>query len=770
MKIGLIGTFQVGKSTLANCILGDNVASCGIGTPTTHILQSFPDSRGNTIIDTPGLDSAGEDASGDSQLTTDIIPKLDCAILVLPPTMVSEPVREKVLKPLAAADIPVCAVMNCTDHMRPDPNAASNRKTAERIDRDIARCGVKLHGLEPDNATKTLPCNAAWFWIAATSCEKRKFPDGLTGKVYEDRRLDAENHFAAHGEEMPDDEMLRRMSNVPYLLSFLLGCGVATFKPRKDEWDEIGKCPKCKMPYHRGDRFCHSCGKLLGIVPGVDSAELRKTIEKRLARVLELNRTHKVSHEYAWNATVARYADAAGKIRSLLSSGEMACPAHVNDLLVNLDGFLAKSSSPEFQIAMVGTIKAGKSTLLNAMLGGEYASVDYEPETAVLTKFRASETKMNRIEVVYYASAEWKRIWDEVQDKRRKNPEDVRTFLELFEKLGAEGVCDKFLDRGLETFECSDESVLKAKTKDFTSSQSPAHFFVKEVTLRLASLDLPKRVVFVDTPGLDDVLAYRSDITSQYLKRANAVLVCVNPVGGMTGKVLTDVIYRAFDCVHGSHKIFVIGTKKDIISPRGDLSEAWQKIQSTWASLLTGGRGAADVGQGYSSTFKSLEEALSHIIGVSAEYALDLRKFDTSEDAAMDLLFFANRRLGYKADGDADNSRLKDCIREFANIDLLWKRLREDVISRHEALLVEDFAADYRLCAAQVGDFVKDMREICSRRIDTAGQSVDIIQGEIDGLNAKIIEARSRIAEFEARRKEIDNEVAMAVSRLKSGR
>ena len=43
----------------------------------------------------------------------------------------------------------------------------------------------------------------------------------------------------------------------------------------------------------------------------------------------------------------------------------------------------------------------------------------------------------------------------------------------------------------------------------------------------MKEFDLPDGVVLVDTPGLDDAVEYRSDITREYIDRANAVLVCV---------------------------------------------------------------------------------------------------------------------------------------------------------------------------------------------------------------------------------------------------
>ena len=58
---------------------------------------------------------------------------------------------------------------------------------------------------------------------------------------------------------------------------------------------------------------------------------------------------------------------------------------------------------PDLQIAIVGTIKAGKSTFINALFEENIASTDVTPETASLTKFRYS-TK-NKLEVNFYNKA-----------------------------------------------------------------------------------------------------------------------------------------------------------------------------------------------------------------------------------------------------------------------------------------------------------------------------------------------------------------------------
>ena len=59
--------------------------------------------------------------------------------------------------------------------------------------------------------------------------------------------------------------------------------------------------------------------------------------------------------------------------------------------------FVELCENPEFEIALVGTIKTGKSTLINALLGHDYTPTDITPETAALTKFRKSDNDYIRI-------------------------------------------------------------------------------------------------------------------------------------------------------------------------------------------------------------------------------------------------------------------------------------------------------------------------------------------------------------------------------------
>lgn len=67
------------------------------------------------------------------------------------------------------------------------------------------------------------------------------------------------------------------------------------------------------------------------------------------------------------------------------------------------------ADDPNLQIAIVGTIKAGKSTFINALFEENIASTDVTPETASLTKFKYSS--QNKLLVKFCSREEWKELW-----------------------------------------------------------------------------------------------------------------------------------------------------------------------------------------------------------------------------------------------------------------------------------------------------------------------------------------------------------------------
>ena len=163
--------------------------------------------------------------------------------------------------------------------------------------------------------------------------------------------------------------------------------------------------------------------------------------------------------------------------------------------------FFSDYRKRRIEIAVVGTVKAGKSSLINALIGTHLASVDPTPETSILVKY----------------------------------------------------------------ITCSSEELPRIMM-EWSKSDTPKHFFVKEIEVGYQSDTIPHDVFLVDTPGLSDPVRYRSDITRRYIKRSDWILACITgenlscqPEFNFLSKVISN---KGGDV----SKIFVVATKKDMLT------------------------------------------------------------------------------------------------------------------------------------------------------------------------------------------------------------
>lgn len=108
--------------------------------------------------------------------------------------------------------------------------------------------------------------------------------------------------------------------------------------------------------------------------------EVQKMYNEKVAVLKKVVSEDIDDNAYLWNETVKKYAVTMAKVRKVLKSEGMS-EQITNRLFKELDLFLKRCTSAEFHIALVGAIKAGKSTLINALLGYEYASTKVTPET-----------------------------------------------------------------------------------------------------------------------------------------------------------------------------------------------------------------------------------------------------------------------------------------------------------------------------------------------------------------------------------------------------
>lgn len=283
MKIAIIGTFQVGKSTLVNCFINDSLAGVGIGNPTTHTLnyyknsscpeilcrdisgrclckqawneevREFPipqgtvrimyelpkscDLHGNTLIDTPGLDSAGKDASWDTKRTVDIIKDntVDLLILVVSNTQLDSAIRNNVLPFLKESRKPLIVLMNCNRRNQPDPKSAINQETALQIDEELRADGIRHSRVSEYCKSKVLPCNTVWWWLSQKNKTTLRFFNQQTDTVFQARFHDLKNYFSDILEQpIPDSETLLQKSNLFHLFTYLHDEGIREALWHKD--------------------------------------------------------------------------------------------------------------------------------------------------------------------------------------------------------------------------------------------------------------------------------------------------------------------------------------------------------------------------------------------------------------------------------------------------------------------------------------------------------------------------------------------------------
>jgi|GEM_PF-3366204 len=132
LVVSVAGHFQVGKSTLVNCLLRERVAKCGDSTtPTTARAQPYPCGQ-LTLLDTPGINA--EEAHTWEMWKG--IQRSDLAILVVSSLKeLSEPLKN-LLAQIARERLPLYALVNCWDDKTwndGDPDAAKDKQVVKAI-------------------------------------------------------------------------------------------------------------------------------------------------------------------------------------------------------------------------------------------------------------------------------------------------------------------------------------------------------------------------------------------------------------------------------------------------------------------------------------------------------------------------------------------------------------------------------------------------------------------------------------------------------------
>ena len=350
---------------------------------------------------------------------------------------------------------------------------------------------------------------------------------------------------------------------------------------------------------------------------------------------------------------------------------------------------------PDLQIAIVGTIKAGKSTFINALFEENIASTDVTPETASLTKFRYS-TK-NKLEVKFYNKAEWDELWESVKKSEEKTK--TKIFRDEFESSGAENIKNDYIGASDKIEEVSNIEELKNKVKEYTSKNSKIHYFVKELKVYLNNDNMHKNVTIVDTPGLDDVVDYRSKITKDYIKRANAIIVCVDSSSLRNDEYLT--ITKVFENIGDDfYKVMILGTQ---IDNKNNPKEAWEKQIEEWKKYLR-------------DNYKNEDLLKNNIIGVSSYVYSKVIELENGkecdEDGKIAIYKLAKSYgIGLK-DWQDSNLIIKNSenIKDLTNIKKVNSIMHRDIISKGEEEVKKDLERRYLSMITNISNKAKSIK------------------------------------------------------------
>jgi GTPase SAR1 family protein len=395
------------------------------------------------------------------------------------------------------------------------------------------------------------------------------------------------------------------------------------------------------------------------------------------------------------------YKEKAARLQKELATLSATFPDVFKQPQKALDEYLEDINKQRLQVAIVGSVKSGKTTLLNALLGEEIGISDVTPETAVLTYFRkAEDNDKNYLKVRFYTGSEWKKLRIDIDGK----PDSV--FSQKYREQGAEKEAEKWIGHEPITIEASDINALKAKMREYGSSQSARHYFVKELEIGLQNYQFDVKIYWVDTPGLGDPVEYRKNITKDYIRRADAVVICISSEA-MRDEDFETATKVLEDIGNNKEKVIVLGTKIDRLN---DSKSEWEKQQKVWFSHLE-------------PLFKDRSVMGKNVIGVSSQIFFQVQDLQDGKESFQDgegkditkqvirkIATFAEQH-GIEAD-NADLIRKRAAeIQRCSGIHEFTSVLRSGPLSAPERMLNEAAVEKYQRIEQEVKDIAARLKK-----------------------------------------------------------
>lgn len=190
------------------------------------------------------------------------------------------------------------------------------------------------------------------------------------------------------------------------------------------------------------------------------------------------------------------------KIDLLNSIADELCEID-NDRLDEINKIKENAKNNEFVISVTGVINAGKSSMLNALIGEDILGTSNIPETANLTIMKYGEDKKAKIS--FYTKEEMQIL-------------------------------------GFEDKDYTNKEININELRDYTSAKNEISKFIKSIELGLNSEILKDNITIVDTPGLDDTVVLREELTKSFMNSSDVIIHLMNASQTSTKKDMTFII------------------------------------------------------------------------------------------------------------------------------------------------------------------------------------------------------------------------------------
>lgn len=493
----------------------------------------------------------------------------------------------------------------------------------------------------------------------------------------------------------------------------------------------VDYCPQCGRTMKKEQTVCPVCGR----VHQIKVRTMNQETKDKLSQISHLVSRDNADYSICWNLEARKIANVVEQTKQLAAVANI--PGVTEMLKGDLESLAAHCRNAEFQIAIVGVMKAGKSMLMNALMGTEIASVDINPETASLTKFHSSSHYY--IKVYFHDEEEWKKL----NDSARKSTSS--TLSKLLDDPEVKKLSQKWLNHTPIERQCTSQEELRAQVAHWTSARSYDHLFASEVEVGIerAMFDMPDEVIFVDTPGLHDPVQYRSNITKDYIKKANAVLIAV-PTRALTAEGL-ETITTVLDYIGSrKEKAYIVATQKD----RNNNKECEKVIQGWIEHLVDAKR------------YQNEAEARRHIVVTSGKMHLLVGKFTSLDQKTLEEEI---ELLESGADGSSphfeptDFSDLeaysKSVLKKWLKYDIFSLReknedaelliqdsgipkLREclsrNLLSQYKELKMYDIKDEFIRCRSEMSQIVKKVSETNMEMLSSARSGTDELKKKLD--------------------------------------